>query len=78
MKDIDSIIQEDRLGLEIIYIQAKRWETTVSRSEIEKFAGELQGKRARKGIFITTSDFSKSAHEFVKAIESKIVLIGGR
>jgi restriction system protein len=75
---IDGIIKEDRLGLDIIYIQAKRWETTVSRPEIQKFAGALQGKRARKGIFLTTSDFSKSAHEFVKAIESKIVLISGR
>ncbi len=75
---IDGIIKEDRLGLDIIYIQAKRWETTVSRPEIQKFAGALQGKRARKGIFITTSDFSKSAHEFVKAIESKIILVSGR
>ncbi len=75
---IDGIIKEDRLGLDIIYIQAKRWESTVSRPDIQKFAGALQGKRARKGIFITTSDFSKSAHEFVQAIDSKIVLISGR
>jgi len=75
---IDGIIKEDRLGLDIIYIQAKRWENTVSRPEIQKFAGALQGKRARKGIFITTSDFSKSAVEFVSAIESKIILIDGR
>ncbi len=74
---IDGIIKEDRLGLDIIYIQAKRWENTVSRPEIQKFAGALQGKRARKGIFITTSDFSKSVHEFVSAIESKIILIDG-
>ncbi len=75
---IDGTIKEDRLGLDIIYIQAKRWETTVSRPEIQKFAGALQGKRARKGIFITTSDFSKSAHEFVLAIDSKIILIDGK
>jgi restriction system protein len=75
---IDGTIKEDRLGLDIIYIQAKRWETTVSRPEIQKFAGALQGKRARKGIFITTSDFSKSAHEFVLAIDNKIILIDGK
>jgi len=75
---IDGIIKEDRLGLDIIYVQAKKWENTVSRPEIQKFAGALQGKRARKGIFITTSDFSKSAHQFVAAIESKIILIDGR
>jgi restriction system protein len=75
---IDGIIKEDRLGLDIIYIQAKRWETTVSRPEIQKFAGALQGQRAKKGIFITTSDFSKEANDFVAKIESKIVLIDGR
>ena len=75
---IDGIIKEDRLGLDIIYIQAKRWEGTVSRPEIQKFAGALQGQRARKGIFITTSDFSKEAHDYVAKIESKIVLIDGQ
>jgi len=75
---IDGIIKEDRLGLDIIYIQAKRWENTVTRPEIQKFAGALQGKRARKGIFITTSDFSQNAHEYVSAIENKIILIDGR
>ncbi|MFH1951589.1 MAG: restriction endonuclease [Pseudomonadota bacterium] len=75
---IDGIIKEDRLGLDIIYIQAKKWENTVSRPEIQKFAGALQGKRARKGIFITTSDFSKSALEYASAIENKIILIDGQ
>lgn len=75
---IDGIIKEDRLGLDIIYIQAKKWESTVSRPEIQKFAGALQGKRARKGIFITTSDFSQSAREYVSAIDSKIILIDGQ
>ena len=75
---IDGIIKEDRLGLDIIYIQAKKWENTVSRPEIQKFAGALQGKRARKGIFITTSDFSKSAREYASAIENKIILIDGQ
>jgi len=74
---IDGIIKEDKLGLDIIYIQAKRWENPVSRPEIQKFAGALQGQRARKGIFITTSSFSKSAIEYVSKIDSKIVLING-
>ena len=74
---IDGIIKEDRLGLDIIYIQAKRWDNTVSRPEIQKFAGALQGKRARKGIFITTSEFSGRASEYVNAIDSKIILIDG-
>lgn len=74
---IDGIIKEDRLGLDIIYIQAKRWENTVGRPEIQKFAGALQGQRAKKGIFLTTSDFSKDAYEYASRIDSKIVLING-
>jgi len=74
---IDGIIKEDRLGLDIIYIQAKRWENTVGRPEIQKFAGALQGQRARKGIFITTSSFSKEAYDYASRIDSKIVLIDG-
>jgi restriction system protein len=75
---IDGIIKEDRLGLDIIYIQAKKWENTVTRPEIQKFAGALQGKRAKKGIFITTSEFSQGCHDYVGAIESKIILIDGQ
>ena len=75
---IDGIINEDRLGLDVIYLQAKRWEGNVSRPEIQKFAGALQGKRAKKGIFITTSDFTGEAREFVKNIDAKIILISGR
>jgi restriction system protein len=74
---IDGIIKEDRLGLDVIYIQAKRWDGTVGRPEIQKFAGALQGHRARKGVFITSSDFSKEALDFVARIDSKIVLIDG-
>jgi len=74
---IDGIIKEDRLGLDTIYIQAKKWENTVSRPEIQKFAGALQRVRAKKGIFITTSDFSKEAVEYSMRIDSKIVLIDG-
>ncbi len=74
---IDGIIKEDRLGLDVIYLQAKRWEGTVSRPEIQKFAGALQGRRARKGVFMTTSDFSREAREFASAIDNKIILIDG-
>jgi restriction system protein len=74
---IDGIIKEDRLGLDVIYVQAKRWESSVGRPEIQKFAGALQGHRARKGVFITSSSFSKDAYEYVERIESKIVLIDG-
>lgn len=74
---IDGIIKEDYLGLDNIYIQAKRWNATVGRPEIQKFAGALQGQRAKKGIFITTSDYSRDALNFVSMIESKIILIDG-
>lgn len=74
---IDGIIKEDRLGLDVVYVQAKRWENPVSRPEIQKFAGALQGQRARKGIFITTSVFTKDARNYVSNIDSKIVLIDG-
>lgn len=74
---IDGIIKDDKLGLETIYIQAKRWEGNVSRPEIQKFAGALSGKKAKKGVFITTSDFSKHAWEYVSIIDTKIVLING-
>lgn len=74
---IDGIINEDRLGLDVIYIQAKRWANTIGRPDIQKFAGALQGQRARKGIFITTSDFSKEAEDYASRIENRIVLIDG-
>lgn len=74
---IDGIIKEDRLGLDVIYIQAKRWDSTVGRPEVQKFAGALQGHRARKGVFITTSSFSADAVDFASRIDSKIVLIDG-
>jgi len=74
---IDGIIKEDKLGLDNVYIQAKKWENSVSRPEIQKFAGALQGHRARKGIFITTSSFTNGAQEYAAGIESKIVLIDG-
>ena len=76
---IDGIIKEDKLGLDIVYIQAKRWDNTVvGRPEIQKFVGALHGQRARKGVFITTSRFSQEAREYVSIIDSKIVLIDGQ
>ena len=74
---IDGIIKADRLGLDVVYVQAKRWESVVGRPEIQKFAGALQGQRARKGIFITTSNFSQEARDYADRIDSKIVLIDG-
>ena len=74
---IDGIISEDRLGLETIYIQAKRWEGTVGRPEIQKFVGALQGKRARKGVFLTTGTFSADARDYVSHIDPRVVLIDG-
>lgn len=74
---IDGIIKEDRLGLDVIYLQAKRWSDSVGRPEIQKFAGALDGQRARKGIFITTSTFTKDAKEFASIIDKKIILIDG-
>jgi restriction system protein len=75
---IDGTINEDRLGLDIIYVQAKRWENPVGRPEVQKFAGALQGFRAKKGIFITASTFTSEARDFVSRIDSKIILIDGQ
>jgi len=74
---IDGIIKEDKLGLDIVYIQAKRWSNSVGRPEIQKFVGALHGQRAKKGIFVTTSSFSQSAIDYVSKIDSKIILIDG-
>ena len=74
---IDGIIKEDRLGLDFIYIQAKRWEGAVGRPEIQKFVGALHGQKARRGVFITTSNFTKESIEYVKQIDNTVVLIDG-
>jgi restriction system protein len=74
---IDGIIKEDKLGLDVVYIQAKKWEATVGRPIVQAFAGSLEGQRARKGVLITTSQFSQEAKEYVNRIEKKIVLIEG-
>lgn len=74
---IDGIIKEDKLGLDTIYLQAKKWENTVPLKEIRDFTGALASKKARKGVFITTSSFPQSVYEFVKQVEYRIVLIDG-
>lgn len=74
---IDGIIQADKLGLETVYVQAKKWKDTVGRPTVQAFAGSLDGRRARKGVIITTSEFSKDALEYVNTIEKKIALIDG-
>lgn len=74
---IDGIIKEDRLGLDVIYLQAKRWQGTVGRPEIQKFVGALQGQRARKGVFITTSSYTSEARDYAERIDTKLVLIDG-
>lgn len=74
---IDGIIKEDRLGFDAVYIQAKRWDTTVGRPIVQAFAGSLEGQRARKGVLITTSQFSQDARDYVTRIEKRIALIDG-
>jgi restriction system protein len=74
---VDGVIDEDRLGLDTIYLQAKRWEAQVGRPLVQAFAGSLDGKHARKGVMITTSTFSADARAFVRGIEKRIVLIDG-
>lgn len=74
---IDGVINEDTLGLDVIYLQARRWENTVGRPEIQKFIGALHGKHAKKGVFLTTSNFTTDAIEYARAIDPKVVLIDG-
>lgn len=74
---IDGIIKEDKLGLDVIYLQAKRWENIVGSKEVRNFVGSLVGQKASKGVFITTSGFTKDALEYVKTITHKVILIDG-
>lgn len=74
---IDGVIKEDKLGLDVVYIQAKRWEAQVGRPTVQAFAGSLEGVRARKGVMITTSAYSSDALAYVKNIEKRIVLVDG-
>jgi restriction system protein len=73
---IDGVISLDRLGLEKVYVQAKRWQNTVGRPEVQAFYGALAGQRATKGVFITTSSFTSQAVEFARSVE-RIVLVDG-
>jgi restriction system protein len=75
---IDGVINEDRLGLDVIYVQAKRWKANVGRPEIQSFVGALAGKKANKGIFITTSGFHDNASEYAAGLHNKVILIDGR
>lgn len=74
---IDGVINEDRLGLDVIYVQAKRWKSTVGRPDVQGFVGALAGKQANKGVFITTSNFSQEAIQFARSISQKVILIDG-
>src|ERR1700730_12527104 len=75
---IDGVINEDRLGLDVIYIQAKRWKANVGRPDIQSFVGALAGKKASKGIFITTSSFHDNASEYAAGLHNKVILVDGR
>lgn len=74
---IDGVINQDKLGLDVVYVQAKRWAKTIGRPDIQSFVGALAGKQANKGIFITTSDFSIGAMQFAQTVPQKVVLIDG-
>ncbi len=74
---IDGIISLDRLGLEKVYVQAKRWQNGVGRPDVQAFFGALAGRRATKGVFLTTSTFSREAVEFAESVSDKIVLVDG-
>ena len=75
---IDGVINEDRLGLDVIYIQAKRWKQNVGRQELQNFVGALDGRKANKGIFITTGGFNANARDYVAGLQQKVILIDGR
>lgn len=74
---IDGVINEDRLGLDVIYIQAKRWQNAIGRQELQSFVGALAGRQANKGVFITTSSFNTNAVAYAKSISQKVILIDG-
>jgi len=75
---VDGVIREDRLGLDLIYVQAKRWKNVVGRPEIQKFFGALHGQRATKGVFITTSGFSKEAVAYAEGVTPRVILVDGK
>jgi restriction system protein len=75
---VDGVIREDRLGLDLIYVQAKRWTNGVGRPEIQKFFGALHGRRATKGVFITTSTFSREAADYADDVTPRVILVDGK
>ena len=75
---VDGVIREDELGLDLIYVQAKRWQNPAGRPEIQKFFGALHGKRANKGVFITTSSFSNEAASFAESVTPRVILVDGK
>lgn len=75
---VDGVIREDKLGLDLIYVQAKRWTNTVGRPEIQQFVGALNGQRASKGVFITTSTFSGDAIAYADAVNPRVILVNGK
>ncbi|HWR35401.1 MAG TPA: restriction endonuclease [Clostridia bacterium] len=75
---IDGVISEDPLGLDLVHVQAKRWENPVGRPDVQLFVGALQGKQARKGVFITTSSYNENARDYVRTVGVKIALIDGQ
>jgi len=75
---IDGFINQDRLGVDSVYVQANRWQASVGRVEIQKFVGALEERRATKGIFITTSDFNTNAMTYVRNISKQVVLVDGQ
>ena len=75
---IDGVIREDELGLDLIYVQAKRWQNPVGRPDIQKFFGALHGKRASKGVFITTSSFTAEASAFAESVTPRVILVDGK
>lgn len=75
---IDGVIREDRLGLDFVYVQAKRWQATVGRPEVQAFVGALQGARAAKGIIFTASQFSNDARQYASSVSPRVVLDGQR
>lgn len=75
---VDGVIREDRLGLDLIYVQAKRWKNVVGRPEIQRFFGALHGQRATKGVFITTSSFSKEAMDYADGVTPRVILVDGK
>ena len=74
---IDGVINQDKLGLDAIYLQAKMWEGNVGKPQLQNFVGALEEKKASKGIFITSSDFAASAYQYIKTISKRVVLING-